>query len=258
MNSSILSICSVMFFSSLLVAQENSTSGTATSDKKYALSIAVIDGPTTSAAGYKGSVSGSTIGGSLKLDYLKSPKWGFGIKTIFAGNGVEANSESSSFSGYYANAPTTLATFTTTVNHQAGLFILANLTGTYYIFGNNRDSKIGLFIEFGVGYMRGSTAVTDQTSPIFYYGINSDKFTFINSGLDALLGLGGSLKIGPGKIILEFILADNIYGSYESNVSNIVYAPGSAPDPYLVNTKVTKAFPGYGFPGVSLGYCFNF
>lgn len=151
------------------IAQESKTTSSAP-EKKYAITLG---------ASYSSYACG--LGGNLKMDYLKSYKLGLGLKTVAATNRFQDINIPSSHQ--ITNAP--------------GINFLSDLTLTYYVIGDYCNSKGGIYADLGFGYHTKKTNYTMQ-----FTGTPSFKVNETESGLGWHLSLGGSYKLGPGKIYL--------------------------------------------------------
>jgi len=219
MKKEILTLAATALLAQLTFAQVAEEIKTVTKHvpQKYALSI----GATYSIPRQIG------YGGNFKLDYLKSDKLSFGLKTNLMTCSYRAKA-------FYSE------------KYAPGLYLISDLTLTYYLIGNNHDSKFGMYAELGVGYQYQKVSSTRQ----FYGEPTVYKHTFTASGFGGHASLGANYKLGKGKIYFELIAGQVLYGKETSDGQQ-----------YLDISEAYKkqgSFIGDRFIGINLGYAFNF
>jgi hypothetical protein len=191
MRKIILTISASIMLTQIALAQDAKTIGSSTaSNKRFALSLGI-----TAAIGLPDGGNG----GHLKLDYLIKPKLGLGIKII--GGGLHYDQSTHYDATFYEPD--------LTVTYKSSLNLISDLTVTYYILGNYTESKGGLYADLGVGYHLIKSNLNDD-----YTGSPTITETIAINGLGAHLSLGGSYKIGRGKIYLELMSGSVLYGTY--------------------------------------------
>ena len=260
MKKSILIISASLLLIQVSFAQVNkaamptdTTKNTAT-DKKYVISIGIFVLPPWEENTY------SNYGGSLKFDYIKSKKFGLGIKIneTFTPSSHSGTDTSYPYTSIVDNTTTYSPKYAYTYSNSPIIQINTSLTATYYVLGNYKDSKAGLYVESGLGYGYISTSqsqTNDYPNPTPNEIIHQ-KTTWIANCLFMPLTIGGSYKLGNGKIFLEAFLDLPIYGGYQQNYSNVTYSPGTYQ--FLTNSKFNAWGIGASLSGFTLGYSLCF
>ncbi|TAL60144.1 MAG: hypothetical protein EPN88_16335 [Bacteroidetes bacterium] len=165
-------------------------------------------------------------GGNVKMDYLITNKFGLGAK---------ANVTTYKFKDRDL--------IFLKEKYDPGFYLVSDLTATYYLMGDYTNSKAGMYIDGGIGYH-----VEKVSSTLQYAGDPSPhKEIFIVRGLGGHASLGGSCKLGGGKIYLELMAGGILYGSFESQY------PDSGN-----HFTTTDGMVGDGFMVLNLGYAFSF
>lgn len=201
-----LTLCLLILEISLfsIYSQESSTV-----NKKYSIGA----GATYSSYG---------LGGLVAADYLISKKFSLGLKSTITPY------TASSYS--YTNVIRT---------YKPGLSYKVDINGLYYILGNNSESKAGLYAEVGIGYQSDRLNSTVEYTP--NPSVSEDNFT---RGLESHFNLGGSYKLGNGKLFLEAGIGGIVSGKY----SDIINGSTPGTQSGATNTDVY----------LNLGYKFNF
>jgi len=133
------------------------------------------------------------------------------------------------------------------------VYFLSDFIVSYYIIGNHLKNKGGLFCDVGLGYQLDKNNSTRQ-----YYGNPSFDIAYKSSGLGLNLSLGGSYKVGNGRVYFEFMLGGLILGKYEDIASYPINYPLPKDYPNQ-SSKVSGGelfFVNDGFIAFNLGYCF--
>ena len=150
--------------------------------KKYAFNLG---------GSYKGGFK--NFGGSFKLDYLLNNKTGFGIKTIATNNRFTFQMDE-----------------TSRMKSKTGLYLISDLTLTHYFIGDYLKSNGGVYFDLGLGYQL-------EKLNIMYQQTGSPTYTthFSANGLGGHVSVGGSYKIGGGRIYSELLLGGILLGTYK-------------------------------------------
>lgn len=207
------------------IAQE-STTASAAPEKKHAITIG---------ASYIGLYR--CFGGNLKLDYLKSHKLGFGLKILTTTNGSQTFNHPSY---QVTNAP--------------GINFLSDLTLTYYLIGDYCNSKGGVYIDLGFGYH-----IKKLNYMIQYTGKPPFRTNETESGLGGHLSLGGSYKLGLGKIYLEAMVRSLAIGTLVHGETYPDGYPGLStghPTPAGGNFKISNWWNFNYLFNLGYGFCF--
>jgi hypothetical protein len=180
-NSIIFTLTILTFFSQDIFAQTSESPNMALKSK-YALNIGVS---------YKGGYK--NFGGNLKLDYLLNYKTGFGIKTIATNNRFTFQMDE-----------------TYRMKSKNGLYLISDLTLTHYIIGDYFKSEGGIYFDFGIGYQSEELNIMHQQT-----GYPTYTNHYRAGGLGGHASIGGSYKIGKGRIYSEILLGGILLGKYQ-------------------------------------------
>lgn len=209
-----LTLCLIILEFSMisLYSQESSTA-----KNKYSIGA----GATYSTYGY---------GGLIAAEYLLSQKFSLGLKCTITP---------------YKNPNYTLTNVIRT--YKPDLSVKTDINLLYYLIGNNSESKAGLYIEIGIGYQADRLSSTVEYIPNPTYSELD-----ITRGLESHFNLGGSYKIGNGKLFLEAGIGGIVSGSSKTAFDYPSGYSGSTTPNYTqsgaTNTDIY----------LNLGYKFNF
>ena len=190
MKKIIISLSVSIWLSAGLYAQEPST------QKKYALG-----------AGISVSAVSGSLGGNLKSDYLVNDKLSFGVKYFMAK--FQQDDELN-----YSVNPGETSTHIYDPGHDLNI----DLVSTYYIAGKNRDGKGGFYTNLGLGY--NDWKYSFSASHVNHGSVGSYDQVTTSKSYVCLVGLGGDLKVGPGRIYFELPFSFGIYVADHEHYSN--------------------------------------
>jgi hypothetical protein len=174
-------------------------------------------------AGFTLKDGNKNYGGSLKYEFEKNEKTGFGLKTLFYNNQYYDYSASK----YY-------------ITEKPDLYLIVEGVLTKYLLGNINKSRAGVYVELGIGYH-----LDKQSSVIKYTGYPSFNERYQSHGLGCTLAMGSRLKIGKGSLFAEAMLGGILIGSYSQRFIFPTGYPGlSSGNPYPNNGPEYK---GGGF-----------
>jgi len=185
--------------------------------------------------------SGSTIGGTARCNFFLSPKISLGAQLFYTNNGDANNTISNS----------------SNLNNKPGYLAMGNITGTYYLIGENASGKKGVYLSLGLGYTNAFQSFSQSGAP----GNQTNQWGF---GYDALYkdqylsitgGIGGDYKLYHGRIFAELNGMTSIYGN------DIYTQSGVSGSAYILNNKYKidpSDFGKFGALLFSVGYNYFF
>lgn len=187
-------------------------------------------------------------GATIRAEYLLSKKLGIGVKSFITSyNIVDQYDNVEKYDKYGYNVDSYLLT----EEHKPGKYLAFDINATYFILGNNTSSRFGLYTNGGFGYHMADFQISLYHSNVGYYYSNSLR----SNGLGLHVGLGGAIKLGIGRVIVEANYREIIF----KNSSNLNYGTevltgkdGST------HTFVGKLPELYWAFALSLGYAYNF
>ncbi len=185
--------------------------------------------------------SAATIGGTARCNFFLSPKISLGAQLFYTNN---------------SNASSTLSN-SSNLNNKPGYLAMFNITGTYYLVGENASGKKGLYLSLGVGYANvfqsfnqsGAQGTLSNQWGFDYDAVYKDQYLSITGGL------GCDYKLYHGRIFAELNGMTSIYGN------DIYTQSGVSGAAYILNNKYKidpSDFGKFGALLFSVGYNYFF
>jgi hypothetical protein len=164
----------------------------------------------------------NNYGMNFKAIHLINDKLGVGINTVICEN---------KWSDYNDNVYQDKS--------KSGVYLVSDFIVSYYFIGDQIKSKGGLFCDVGFGYQLDKNKTSRQ-----YHNSPSFEINYKSTGLGLNLNLGGSYKLGKGRLYSEIMMGGIILGKYE----DIAYYPSNYP--------LLKDYPNQSEKGVGNGFVF--
>lgn len=180
------------------------------------------------------------IGTSIFYSKMISPKLGFGTRMFYTPYKYsDAIYETLSFTNYN------------------GRYFDISIGATYYFLGDYKEKNWGIYSGIGFGY--GNDFISHNRSVTGYPNVLIRES---ENGFSGNLTLGGTYKIGPGRVFLELNLSYIIYGNSEERTDYPSGYPVDASGYYTPNVGLDFSQKGVMgdnlIPCLNLGYQINF
>ena len=191
--------------------------------------------------GITNPISASTIGGTARCNFFLSPKISLGAQLFYTNNN-DANNTLSNGSN---------------LKNKPGYLSMANLTGTYYLLGENASGKRGVYFSLGLGYTNAFQSFSQsgaQGNLTNQWGFGYDA-VYKDQYLSVTGGLGCDYKLYHGRIFAELNAMTSIYGN------DIYTQSGVSGASYILNNKYKidpSDFGKFGAILFSVGYNYFF